>query len=349
MHIMNRILSVLIGTNIIGMTIRALICFIIWFFVLPKFFISLDRIYSRVEFFLLNLILIEIIMSKISINLLSPVMPQVNSKVSEDKATIVFIRNLTRLFLKKPCFLFLHSPGIKVAKLMLEHDYKVLDSNHIFGKKVQVFKSENSIIVTSSIKDFKEIIQDESNSLFLNGLVRGLKKNFCSSITLVVDIDSLNNPDENGLLQGFYYCMYYLNKKCKFKFRLNVNLIIEDISKIEGFKNFINITGDSGIFNISYLGELHKVNYHGQKISENFSILQSRLIDQVIQSKSHAADDYQLACIFIQEICALKLVITRLIEAIPTRNKGFFRNSAELLISISLVNQQKTFLPANGE
>lgn len=338
MNILSKILSILIGTNIVSMLIRTLIGFGVWFFILPMFFASLNNIYARLQFLLLTLILLEIIVSKMRINMLSSVNLS-PSDSSSDSVNATFIKNLTRLFTRKKCSLLFHTSEISAKKILTKCNYQNLDLKLLQDKRVQVFKGYNNVIVSLNIQDFKNIVKDENNSLFVQCLIKGLNKGFCPSISIIVDVGDLINLDQNRLLQDLYYGMHYLNRKLKSK--ISLNLIIENMLKIEGFQKFFDITKESNVFNISYLSDLYKLEKHEQKISEQFTVLQDRLIEKLIQSKVNSISDYQLSYLLIQEIFNLKKSITRLIESVATRKPSFISRAFPVLVSINFISQQQ--------
>jgi hypothetical protein len=339
MNILSRIISILIGANIVGITIRALICFAVWFFILPVFFNSLSNTYTLLELLFLSLILLEIIVSKLNINILSSVNLSSNNSSSGHNINTAFIKNLTKLLTKKKCFLLLHTLEIPVKRILNKCHYQNLDLKPLQEKRIQVFKGYNNVIVSFNIHDFKDIVKDENNSLLLKCLVKALNKGFFPSISIIADVDDIINLDQNSLIQDIYYGMYYLNRKLKS--RLSLNLVIENMSNIEGFRNFVDITKGSDVFNISYLTDLYKLDAHEQKLSEEFSALQDRLVEKLIGSKTNLINDYQLSYLLIQEIFNLKTLITRLIVSVSTKKPSFFNRTFPVLVSIDFISQQQ--------
>ena len=166
-----------------------------------------------------------------------------------------------------------------------------------------------------------------------------LNKGFCPSISIIADVNDIINLDQNSLTRDLYYSMYYLNRKLKS--RLSLNLVIENMSNIEGFRNFLDITKSSNVFNISYFTDLYKLDAHEQKLSEEFSFLQDMLIEKLIKSKANLINDYQLSYLLIQEIFSLRTLITRLIESVSTKKPSFFNRTFSVLVSIYFISQQQ--------
>lgn len=337
MKIINKIILLLIAPGLISILIRVVICTALWFGLLPILFSSLNSNQFKLGFLILTLILVELVASKL--NLVNSMYLNKNTNLTESNLEeTTSIKDLAKIFSKKSCLLFFHASEISesyIKKLLLDNNYQPIDFTFSQQSKIYFFQNYSHSIISVNLKNFTEIIKN--NNWLLKSLIKGLKKNYYQKITLITTIDSINNlnKSEDDLFHNFYYSINYLSSRLKSATYLNI--IVENLSKIPNFQHFLEIIKEDnnlGFNCIIHNGEKNSL----ESISENFLILQEKLIERLIQNQEASSRDYQLAYITIQQIIKLKEPIIKLASCFNMKRSKIFNKANKILISISFVH-----------
>jgi hypothetical protein len=316
-----------------------LICFGTWFIILPIFYHSLSDNLIKTAFFILTLILLEIIVSKMGI--ISTIGVGLVGKT--DKESFIDSTNskkILNVLKKRTCHLLLHTLNPSVEKSLLDNNYILLDSGLPKDRKIQIYDNYYNLVITSDLSNFALTIADERYRQFTKYLIKALKKNFCPGITIILNVEDLINLDKGNLPKNLYHIVQHLSTTLKSRF--NLNITINNLSKIEGFSSFLEITNTQATFNISYISNIYDLQDNLEKFSNQFQGLQQRLMEQLIQTNVSSSYRYQLSYIMIHELKKLQKPMKQLIGSIVlTKGKKFFVRSQPMLVTINFINSTK--------
>lgn len=336
-----KIISAIIQNRLLMILVRAIIICIIFFYIIPKFYpLLLKDIITKIEVSILTIILLEFIILKMSLT-----NKKEDAKEVEKKDTNIdkdFLTGKLDYAIKnRPCFLFLHVNSVSMNELLSKQNYTRLSIDPAQDDKIKLFDNFYNVIIGCKIDEFKKLILNEEDQYILNNLIKCLKNNKSSSINLVVTVKDLIEIEKNSenFYKNFYSIIQYINNKLNRKY--NINVLIDQMSQIKGFKSFLSTTKNlpQSMLGVNFICSINKKNImikYLKKEFEQFSInLEADLHKQINQNIA----EYQNAYYFITQIKELYPYIEKIIECIALPKKKYiWKRNKEVLLGVYFIN-----------
>lgn len=336
-----KIISAIIQNRLLMILVRAIIICIIFFYIIPKFYpLLLKDIITKIEVSILTIILLEFIILKMSLT-----NKKEDAKEVEKKDTNIdkdFLTGKLDYAIKnRPCFLFLHVNSVSMNELLSKQNYTRLSIDPAQDDKIKLFDNFYNVIIGCKIDEFKKLILNEEDQYILNNLIKCLKNNKSSSINLVVTVKDLIEIEKNSenFYKNFYSIIQYINNKLNRKY--NINILIDQIGQIKGFKSFLSTTKNlpQSMLGVNFICSINKKNImikYLKKEFEQFSInLEADLHKQINQSIA----EYQNAYYFITQMKELYPYIEKIIECIALPKKKYiWGRNKEVLLGVYFIN-----------
>ena len=336
-----KIISAIIQNRLLMILVRAIIICIIFFYIIPKFYpLLLKDIITKIEVSILTIILLEFIILKMSLTNKKEDVKEVEKKdknIDKDFLT----GKLDYAIKNRPCFLFLHVNSVSMNELLSKQNYTRLSIDPAQDDKIKLFDNFYNVIIGCKIDEFKKLILNEEDQYILNNLIKCLKNNKSSSINLVVTVKDLIEIEKNSenFYKNFYSIIQYINNKLNRKY--NINILIDQIGQIKGFKSFLSTTKNlpQSMLGVNFICSINKKNImikYLKKEFEQFSInLEADLHKQINQSIA----EYQNAYYFITQMKELYPYIEKIIECIALPKKKYiWKRNKEVLLGVYFIN-----------
>lgn len=344
-----KIFSLLFETNLLAIFCRLVIIFLISFFLTPILYPNFTGLRVKLELFILSSILLEILASKLkSISVYNNLPEDKTNKTNffDLVSSGVASKYLAEIFRKQPCLLFLHTQSINIENIVSSNNYTTLSSDPFTGQNseiVKVFNNHRNTIVSCNLEEFKKIILDPAFLSLKNQLIKSIKINKHPSVTLVVNVEDLIslNESKTDLLKNFYSCMQFLNNHLGSKF--NFNLLIDNISKLKGFDEMLEINRDklAQDFSVLFMVDITDHTLTLRQFNFNFQNFIQGIRDRFFRIRTERTEIYQLIYTFIEQIRFFREPLSKLIEVmvIPTPSKKFFfHRKREILVTINFID-----------
>ena len=336
-----KIISAIIQNRLLMILVRAIIICIIFFYIIPKFYpLLLKDIITKIEVSILTIILLEFIILKMSLTNKKEDVKEVEKKdknIDKDFLT----GKLDYAIKNRPCFLFLHVNSVSMNELLSKQNYTRLSIDPAQDDKIKLFDNFYNVIIGCKIDEFKKLILNEEDQYILNNLIKCLKNNKSSSINLVVTVKDLIEIEKNSenFYKNFYSIIQYINNKLNRKY--NINILIDQIGQIKGFKSFLSTTKNlpQSMLGVNFICSINKKNImikYLKKEFEQFGInLEADLHKQINQSIA----EYQNAYYFITQMKELYPYIEKIIECIALPKKKYiWKRNKEVLLGVYFIN-----------
>ena len=336
-----KIISAIIQNRLLMILVRAIIICIIFFYIIPKFYpLLLKDIITKIEVSILTIILLEFIILKMSLTNKKEDVKEVEKKdknIDKDFLT----GKLDYAIKNRPCFLFLHVNSVSMNELLSKQNYTRLSIDPAQDDKIKLFDNFYNVIIGCKIDEFKKLILNEEDQYILNNLIKCLKNNKSSSINLVVTVKDLIEIEKNSenFYKNFYSIIQYINNKLNRKY--NINILIDQIGQIKGFKSFLSATKTlpQSMLGVNFICSINNKNImikYLKKEFEQFGInLEADLHKQINQSIA----EYQNAYYFITQMKELYPYIEKIIECIALPKKKYiWKRNKEVLLGVYFIN-----------
>lgn len=374
MQFIQKIIHFIFQASISAIFFRLLILSCFTFFVAPYFFDHPISLRSKIEFFILSAILIEILSSKFnSISVYAQIPDGANKTGNFGTFTgAVESKYLSQASKQKPCFLFLQTKNVNLEEILQHNNYKIIGTENLImgnaqysNKLIKLFDNYYTTIIGSKLEDFRTIILDPSLQPLKRKIISTVKKNKHRSVTIVTNLDELISMAESGggILLDLCYSFQLLNQElCQrnyinklFGGKFSLNLLIDGVSNLQGFTEIYNMNKDGleKAMSVAFLVDSSNYQATMQRFSSNFQKLLEHLTSKLLSDRIEGANLYQLAYGFSQQISLLRMPICKLIESIfAISGAGFITRRRQFIFTINFViapkkpvpNQQSSFL-----
>ena len=336
-----KIISAIIQNRLLMILVRAIIICIIFFYIIPKFYpLLLKDIITKIEVSILTIILLEFIILKMSLT-----NKKEDAKEVEKKDTNIdkdFLTGKLDYAIKnRPCFLFLHVNSVSMNELLSKQNYTRLSIDPAQDDKIKLFDNFYNVIIGCKIDEFKKLILNEEDQYILNNLIKCLKNNKSSSINLVVTVKDLIEIEKNSenFYKNFYSIIQYINNKLNRKY--NINILIDQIGQIKGFKSFLSTTKNlpQSMLGVNFICSINKKNIMIKYLKKEFAQFGINLEADLHKQINQSIAEYQNAYYFITQIKELYPYIEKIIECIALPKKKYiWKRNKEVLLGVYFIN-----------
>ena len=340
----SKIILAIIQSKLLILFIRGIIVFIIFLYIVPKFYPSLLKDFiTKVEVSILTVILLEFIILKMSLISKKEDIQEENNKDEEKNIDQKFFSSkLEHIIKNRQCFLFLHTNSVSMNELLSKQNYSKVNIDLFQDKKIKLFDNFYNVIIGCEVNTLKEMIVNDEDKYRLNDLIRCFRNNKSNNITLIITVKDLIGikEDLDNLYRNFYTVIQYISNKLNRQY--NINILIDQIGQIKGFENFLNMSKNSpqSMFGMSFICSINKKNVMIKYLEKEFKQFLINLESYLYNCVNQNIAEYQDAYYFITQIRELYVYIERIIECVvmPTKKWYFWKRNKKVLLGVYFIN-----------
>jgi hypothetical protein len=316
---------------------RFIFIFLLIFFVLPIFWPSLGALLTRTQLFLLSIIAIEFLASKIS-NLMQG-LSGLEAKKPRIRTTNA---SVDAVLANRKLSLFVHTKNVAIDKLIPRSMYKEFAAEN--DETVKIFDHYDKPIISMEMEYCRQALKSFVVYPDFARVLKAVKKSYADTVTFVIAAQDLSLIFfQKELLIQLQGCALELGAFLSRK--MHINLIIDNMSAITGFHSFCNfaLQNDLDLMNI-VVPVKGKNEKHVSAVFETNFVRFSDKIDAAIRRTNFTqVGDAQNAITFAQQLQYLKGPLREIMLALLSLSKDGGNFFSSILVNMHFLSSMQDF------